>query len=168
MAEKILFRAKELRAEKWIEGWYGMQCFGSWPLKHAICPAEDAINGCLRYAEIDPDTLGQYTGLNDKNGKKIFEGDLVDFFGNKAMVTFECGTFGVYFDHGIDYDTMQQHIYDHTSTKNIIHCCFNDNFISLWEIIWNFNCEEYCCDVLEVIGNIHDNPELLKGKKEGE
>lgn len=41
----------------------------------------------------------------------------------------------------------------------------NDNFISFWEIMWNYNQEENNCYVVEVIGNIHDNPELLKGIK---
>ena len=47
----------------------------------------------------------------------------------------------------------------------IVYFCYNDNFISLWEMMWNYNQEENSCYVVEVIGNIYDNPELLEVKQ---
>lgn len=88
------------------------------------------------YATIDAKTLGQYTGLTDKNGKKIFEGDIVKAKQGKAediaTIGFENGVFMVYPVFGKIYE------------RNVWEYWHND-----WD--------------LEVIGNIHDNPELLKG-----
>ena len=83
-----------------------------------------------------PETVGQYTGLTDKNGKKIFEGDVVTglfFWGLSvnALVTFQHGAFGLEWYRG-DIKT--------------------------------FNAFTGICNVeYEVIGNIRENPELLKG-----
>ena len=85
--------------------------------------------------EVDPSTIGQYTGLKDKNGKRIFEGDIAKVLQGKdkdiAYVGFENGAFMLYPKTG--------NIYERT----------------LWEYWYND------WDV-EVIGNITDNPELLE------
>ena len=74
---------------------------------------------------VDPKTVGQFTGLNDKNGKEIYEGDIVRGPGFGAVsVYFDGGRFCLYF---------------------------------LGDEYWN----EYA-DKIEVIGNIHENPELLE------
>ena len=78
--------------------------------------------------EVDPETVGQYTGLTDKNGVRIFEGDIVDYISSDVIGNPKTGTIIV--EDMTDYDTM---IYLNHS------------------------------DELQIIGNIHDNPELLKG-----
>ena len=133
---EILFRGKRKNGE-WVIGYYTL-----WNEKHCI------YDGVVYYTVI-PETVGQYTGLTDKNGKKIFEGDILESpIGRKAIVSF--GT------------------YKPWSTKD------SDDFES-WKLTLTANNDgetelscglgKHCAAYLEVIGNIHDNPELLKGDK---
>ena len=129
---KILFRGKRVDNGEWVIG-DGIHYPKSQNWK-GTCWIDGMHERANDWVQVIPETLGQYTGLVDKNGIKIFEGDIVkstDRF-NKSVeyfVEFKRGAFMLK-QKGVNY-----HIY------------FNDLP------------EKYFC--IEVIGNIRDNPELL-------
>ena len=130
---EILFRGKRTHNGEWV---YGDFVRGNErkSLRDSIFVYDSETQSFNDY-EINPSTLGQYTGLTDKNGKRIFEGDIAKVLQGKdkdiAYVGFENGAFMLYPKTG--------NIYERT----------------LWEYWYND------WDV-EVIGNITDNPELLE------
>ena len=162
---EILFRGKT-PGGKWVEGIYSPY---NWdidlvrenkPQIIILSENKDDIDGL--WCDIIPETVGQYTGHTDKNGTKIFEGDIVkilDF--QTGIIINECATFGVGISPFIDWDYIDSKIHTITGCDNNPHFCQNDNFCSLWELMWNYNQEGNDCSVVEVIGNIHDNPEML-------
>lgn len=89
--------------------------------------------------EVIPETVGQFTGLSDKNGKKIFKGDIVRCFYQTWFT-----------DYSLSY------VVEWNKKK----FCWSLHMLSS-EVQNNISEDEhFAC---EVIGNIHDNPELLEG-----
>lgn len=103
---------------------------------------------CLITYEISPETVGQYTGLTDKNGTKIFEGDVLKFGRNIYQISFEEGSF-------ILLDRQGKMISKIGGVNNHCYSLFDLSLECCWEDDWAID--------IEVIGNIYDNPELLKG-----
>lgn len=137
---EILFRGKGtsgLSANEWVYGYY---CKDFWaPRKgHGILPTDKERGG---YVEVDPETVGQFTGLPDKNGKRIFEGDVVS---------------QIWYDYEEPRDT---------SFGEVVYCEYDCSFSVMDDekdkIVPLGSCAAYVWEV-EVIGNIHDNPELLE------
>ena len=164
---EILFRGKRTDNGEWVEGYYIHRPtaigIGESNPSCIWVPAADPDDNTEIF-EVIPETVGQYTGLTDKNGRKIFEGDIVkiaDF--QIGCVIYGCGAFGIAVNPYIDWDYLDSEISEITGCNNNPYFCRNDNFISLWELMWNYNQEESSCYVVEVIGNIYDNPELLEG-----
>ena len=91
------------------------------------------------------------TGVLDVNLQSIEVGDKIKLFNQIGAVSFESGTYGIAFDNTIDYDYLASEIYPVTGCDNSPYFCGNDNFISFWELLWNFNCEEDCCTVVEIV-----------------
>ena len=93
---EILFRAKRLDNGEWVEGYY-IGPVGVLNV-HEICDIHDTTG--MR-VEVDPSTVCQYTGLTDKNGKQIFEGDKITMIfshGQRTanVVGFRGGSFGLH------------------------------------------------------------------------
>lgn len=131
---EILFRGKRLDTGEWVEGAF----YAFYNFTKAIAQIlRDRTNTVPDAVEVDPATVGQFTGLTDKNGKRIFEGDVLritDRFGKFVdwRVKFRKGAFSV----------------KHPDCN-------------YWCGIGEF--DGY---TMEVIGNIRDNPELLEKEAE--
>ena len=138
---EILFRGKRIDSEEWVEGGYfGVDEDGD--ALHAFiltnCQTRDftSEHSVFTGHKVDKKTVGQFTGLSDKNGKKIFEGDIVKYNHSEYIrplqvewvTKYACYAF---VDKG-DFD--QEHFLNETN----------------------------CKDNIEIIGNIYDNPSLLK------
>lgn len=130
---EILFRGKRVCNGKWV--------FGSFVSPNMItAPMGEEIYGS---DIVDPETVGEYTGLTDKNGKKIFEGDIVryrpEYWSEPHWSVVE------YCADKWNYPAFD--LKDHDYEGNGLQFAHEEG-------IW-----------LEVIGNIHDNPEFLEVKE---
>ena len=124
----------------WVEG-YGV-CVGEGDF--SVIYAGDHVEKFTVYT----DTVGQFTGLTDKNGKKVFEGDILKFTDTNAEYEWIGKVeFG---NPNAEYNWGFQLVYISGTKPN--------TDILLW-----FDMEETGA-YSEVIGNIHDNPELLEGE----
>ena len=155
MNDRYLYRAKRTDNGEWVEGYL----YGIWERRYILWGMTNDVPDMI---EVDTSTICQCTGLRDKNGKLIWENDIVDFLGHKGKVMYECGSFGIAYRECIDWEEIESNICSVTGCDNALYACENDNYISLWEIYWNFNDEDYSVNTVEVIGNIFDNPELLE------
>lgn len=131
---EIKFRGKRLDNGKWESGDL-LENQGRNFIYHATSEStiEDNDDGRIVVVavEVDSSTVSQYTGLKDKNTRKVYEGDVLTAkFESVGVVEWQNGCFVVNFG---DVDVFQ------------ISDCFDDSY-QMW-----------------VIGNIHDNPELLEG-----
>ena len=136
---EILFRGKCNETCKyngqWIEGFYGED-----DGKPIIAHSTD--RGLIGYF-CDPDSIGQYTGLTDKNGKKIFEADICNI--NIPRID------GGFSRHNKCLCFYEDGMYKFSSYSDIYFCMGN-----------GYGYPDTCHQNIEVIGNIHDNPELLE------
>ena len=161
MEDRYLFKAKRTDNEEWVQG-YLIYSFTGVPI---IVTEYDHILMLVTRYEVDMKTICQCTGLKDKNGKLIWENDIVELFGHRGVIKYECGGFGIGYRKNIDWEEIQANIMRVTGCENILYACENDNYISLWEIYWNFNDDDDSVNTVEVIGNRFDNPELLESEE---
>lgn len=165
MNDRYLFKAKSLDNGEWVTGSLITCEDGTCKIATSLLEgkADEPILVCAY--DVDRDTICQCAGLRDKNSKLIWENDIVDFLGHKGTVVFECGSFGIAYKTPIGWNGIEANIKPITGCDNRLYACENDNYISLWEIYWNFNDEDDSVDTVEVIGNIFDNPELLESEE---
>lgn len=128
---EILFRGKRKDNGEWIEGYlYRI----SEKLNPFIMLADKAGESC----EVIPETVGQYTGLEDKNGRRIFEGDIVKHYNHNPIK---------------EYSEDIGRVFYYSKTCRFLRTSklFPDDCLEI----------DGCCEY-EIIGNIHDTPELLE------
>ena len=126
---EILFRGKRADTGDWVKGFYIQKPN---PFSEDGKPIRHCIIDLFPFGhDVDPETVGQFTGLLDKNGNQIFEGDVVEYreYGNLAVV-WDDGAFQLMREYTF-YDML-------------------DHYTTVFSV---------------VIGNIHDNPELLEEKE---
>lgn len=133
MNREILFRAKKVDGGEWAEGYIVK--------KHGLYFLYDIKNSdtCRQNNYlVEEDTICQYTGLTDKNGKKIFEGDIVRFGKNYGEVKF-----------GLHESNWQIYKY-------------NQGFFVKFPKEYFRNELGYWRNKVVVVGNVYDNPKLLE------
>lgn len=150
---EILFRGKRKVNDEWVQGFLFVSRKGECKIKWY-----DPEYGSAKTSEVYPDTVGQYTGLTDKNGKKIFEGDVIKSDnGKQSAVSVVC--YGE-FSPRMFYDLLENFVMPRPKEKLVglfLKSTKNDEEMFL----------SNCSKLIEVIGNIHDNPELLGGADGG-
>jgi len=138
---EIKFRGKLLNSGKWAYGNLDIKKTGT----AIITPDKTALG---TYGRVEPETIGQYTGLHDKKGQEIYEGDIVRFPANDEYdevnyISYECW-----------FDSRDTFKYGWHFSRSKFHGCLcgGNSCVSMeW------------ARQLEVIGNVHDNKELLEG-----
>lgn len=126
MMREILFRGKRMDNEEWVKGDLIRE---PWGYCIQVVDGDGNLFTRKKYA-IDTSTVGQYTGLTDKNGERLFEGDVLTVDG-------EDGFFALEFQEDTARFVMS-----------------GDGFVADFDNFWSYE--------VEIIGNIHDNPELLR------
>ncbi len=126
---EIKFCGKRVDNGEWAAGYYWANELDN----HFIRVTIDEETGMfvLEDYKVIPETVGQFTGLLDKNGKEIYEGNIVDHYATFGYVLFEDGMFTLSTSAKVNFGHRQP-------------LCYIDSL----------QCE--------IIGNIHENPELLK------
>ena len=140
---EILFRGKRLDNGEWV---YGSFCMDAREQFNGLCGVDgfirlyDKSKGKMQTHEVDRETVGQYTGLKDKNGKRIFEDDVCRFreWSNGEM----CWVGKVHWEY-------QQFMISGGPNKEC-------------ETMFELCMSRFIPENIEVIGNITDNPELLE------
>ena len=139
---EILFRGKRVDNGEWIVGYL-------FRLSEELNPFIMIKNRSESH-EVFPETVGQYTGLTDKNGTKIFEGDIVCIRYRNGEI---CCIGDVQFSHGV-YGA------EWLGTKK------NKSMVGGWGQLHNLRrFDDDIINDIEVIGNIYDNPELLEDEE---
>lgn len=152
---EILFRGKNIYSNKWIYGDLIQYKSGEYAIfGDKLSRYGSECSEMCKRSQIEKSTIGQFTGLTDKNGNKIFEGDIIKYqvFSNwkKKCGLDDARNIGIVF-----YNTDKASFYIRMVKKVFVSDYYyigENDPLSITCALWG----------LEVIGNIYDNPELLK------
>lgn len=144
---EILFRGKRIDSGEWVEGYYVP--IGEY---HYILTGRLELVPYLGFEHflVNSETIGRFTGLTDRNGAKIFEGDIIRWRDDTELTVggqAETVCYGRYRDADSAFDDVYAiGFYLRTSGGECVTICWLDEYKN------NF----------DIIGNIYDNPELLE------
>lgn len=144
---EVLFRGKRIDNGEWVYGYLIAPEFA--PNKKYIGHLFAEDDHDIDVVEVDPETIGQYTGLKDRHGNKIFEGDILCFIDIDYITQIYYGVvkFGIY--NSSAHDVNNQGFY--VDWQGVQY----RNDLGYWAN------QSYCY----VAGSIHDNPELMEVKQ---
>lgn len=139
---EILFRGKRIDNGEWVIGFLS-KTRGLDNKLHICIDYEE--KGVMCSSIVIPETIGQYTGLTDKNGKKIFEGDILRYYDDEIQIV----------EWNREFSNLMLHTYCKYEIKKGRKVVIENSDG------WNW-LHDYPLNEMSIIGNIHDNPELLK------
>lgn len=140
MRDRHLFKAKRADNGKWVQGYL----YGIWEKRYILWGMTNDVPNMI---EVDPSTICQCTGLKDKNGKLIWENDVIKYHFGNAYAQIRYGAY--------------QSCFDSQKTEHI-------GFYVDWSESRNYRKDlGYWINMVnaEVIGNIFDNKELLESEE---
>ena len=156
---EILFRGKRLQGGNWVEGYFFKSDINKRERESGKatliftpdCDTFIMVPECHNSFMVVSDTVGQYTGLKDKNGRKIWEGDIIKTDNGKQS-SISVVKFGEYYPK-MFYDMMDMCL---LPTKHLNANGFFAESTKHEDMIL------FKSPFFEIIGNVHDNPELLE------
>lgn len=134
---EILFRGRRVDNREWV---YGFLCCANIIDEWTPHKCKDEEGNTYEYCttesyKVIPETVGQFTGVIDKNGKKVFEGDVVKYNGSCGKIVFS--------EYHGAFMSKEKDIY----------------------LEWLSKIPRYGTGIMEIIGNIYDNKEILEDKE---
>lgn len=159
---EILFRGKDVISGEWVYGDLAQE-------KHTDNSIKCAIVQTLSTYEVTPSTVGQYTGLVDKNSKQLFDGDIVRVAEYDNMLMREFTEDGSRFEIFDIEEAKGGLIRSYTTAISWEEGAFvfssngeyNDTLLTC---LFGDMRRSYPIFEIEIVGNIYDNPDLLKGE----